>query len=364
MNLISPPRLAVARSVTDLTPSGGGFDIDLLHAMEERDEALIADAIMHGSMTGKFVYDFEIGGTQVCGVSVIGARHLAHFYGGLKHRLITSTLKRGAQFIYTTYPGEYSPRMAVSVESIELMADDPDFYSVLCEIVDTKKGNTIQRERSEHRYERKRDGSFFERPNFQSMAQAKAYRNGILDLLPQDVVLAFKAEAKKLGRSENITENVIETKRRNILTFAASKAIAVDRNAVQQLGWEQIAGLSEAARIGPNDFVRSAASLGIVSSRAFDVEEASGEAATRPAQAKPAPQLQQRETRGRGRPPRTASSPPPDDSPPANPDDYGQPSAGTRDTAPPDDAGDQPAEPQQPPAEQPQQQQSRREDLF
>src|SRR5262245_47891554 len=109
--------------------SGGGFDPDIWHVMDERDNALIADEILHGAGSSAFVYSFRMrDGTEVSGVSVIGARHLAAHYKGLKHRLIASMTKTGELFVAQSFPGDGNP-MAVSATVINELAEQPDFYS-------------------------------------------------------------------------------------------------------------------------------------------------------------------------------------------------------------------------------------------
>src|SRR5215470_9213911 len=82
--------------------AGSGWDPDAWHVMERRDEELIADEILNGAGSSKFVYSFDIQGTAVSGISVIGARHLAAHYGGLKHRLVASAQKTGEMFVFTS----------------------------------------------------------------------------------------------------------------------------------------------------------------------------------------------------------------------------------------------------------------------
>jgi hypothetical protein len=52
----------------------------------------------------------------------------------------------------------------------------------------------------------------------------------------------------RLKKEEVITESVIDQKRSNVLQFAAQKAIAIDRQAIDRLTLDQIAGLGDAAR--------------------------------------------------------------------------------------------------------------------
>ena len=111
------PRLVSPRATETLETvrnAAGGFDIDAFHAMNERDNALIEDEILHGAGSSSFVYQFDISqGNTVTGVSVVGARHLANHYRGLKHRLVASAQKTGELFVFQSFPAENMP-MAVS----------------------------------------------------------------------------------------------------------------------------------------------------------------------------------------------------------------------------------------------------------
>lgn len=255
-----------------------GFDPEAWHVINDRDNALIADEVLNGSGSSKFVYQFNLAGTNVTGISVVGARHLASSYGGIRHRLIASTLKRGSLFTFTSYPSDGSP-MRVSAQVIPELADEDDFYSALIEITDVKKGNAIQVEHSETRQEKRRDGSRYDRPHYQKIAQAKAYRNGVLSVIPQDVQLEWKEQMLRLGKSDIVTKSVIAEKRAGVLQFAAAKGIAVNRHAVEDLTMDQIAGLAEAARTkDAAQFTNAAVALGLI-------EGASGEAADEPAKA-------------------------------------------------------------------------------
>ena len=109
------PQLVSARAVATLeavrTVTGGGFDVEAWYVMDQRDNALIADEVLHGPGSSSFVYRFEITpGKEVTGISVIGARHLANHYQGLKHRIVASEEKRGATIEFKAYPSETEPR--------------------------------------------------------------------------------------------------------------------------------------------------------------------------------------------------------------------------------------------------------------
>jgi hypothetical protein len=249
MSPTRPQLVPASRPVRTLEASknaSGTFDVDAFHAMERRDEALIADEILNGAGSSKFVYNFNIQGTEVAGISVVGARHLAAHYGGMKHRIIASVQKTGALFTFTSYPQEGMP-MDVRCSVVPELENEEDFYGAVVEIVDVKSGNSIQIERRENRYERRRDKTQYERPNYATIAQSKAYRNAVLALIPQDVQIEWRGKMLKLGKGVDITDSVIDTKRSSVIQFAAAKAIPLQRQAVDELTMDQIAGLSEAA---------------------------------------------------------------------------------------------------------------------
>lgn len=245
--------------------AASGFDPDAWHAMERRDESMIEQEILNGSGSAKFVYQFELAGTKVAGISVIGARQLAYAYGGIQHRMIAAIEKRGALFTYTTYPHE-GAAMDVKCSYVRELADEDDFYGVIIEITDIKTGNRIQVEKREFREELRRDGSMFARPHFQVIAQSKAFRNGVLSLIPQDVQLEWKEKQMRLGKGDVITASVADEKRKAVMAYAAKNAVAVNRHAIEALTLDQITGLGEAARGegGKAAFLRSAVALGIV----------------------------------------------------------------------------------------------------
>lgn len=266
---VARPMLATPRSSSTaleaVKNATGGFDVDAFHVMDERDNALIADEILNGAGSSKFVYDFKIaGGGQVSGITVIGARHLAAHYGALKHRLVASVQKTGRLFQFTSFPAESMP-MNVSCAVIPDLEDEPDFYGAVVEIQDVKTGNSIQIERRENRFEKRSGGGGeFERQHYATIAQSKAYRNAILALIPQDVQIRWKEQMLKLGKNETITSSVIEEKRSGILKFATKNALPVDRQALGELGMDQISGLSEAAKENVGAFVNAAKALGIL----------------------------------------------------------------------------------------------------
>jgi len=311
------PQLVQPRAVQTLeavrTMTSGGFDVDAFHVMNERDNTLIADEILHGAGSSTFVYQFDIKGTPVTGISVIGARHLAAHYKGLQHRIVASMEKIGPLFTFVAYPGEHP--MSVSASVVAELAEEPDFYAAVVEMTDLKTGNRIQTERREARVEYRRDGSTYERPNYATIAQSKAYRNAVLALIPQDIVIQWREAMLKLKKTETITGSVLDEKRSNVLRFAAQRAIALDRHAVEALTLDQIAGLGDAAREGQLPaFVQAAKALGLeVGQSALEVQEPAGEAGggeRQTGEAAPAEQQQQNpERQAPDRPREAARSP-------------------------------------------------------
>lgn len=286
--------------------------------MEKRDESLIEQEILNGSGSAKFVYQFPLQGSTVSGISVVGARHLAYHYGGLQHRMIASIEKRGALFVYTTYPHD-GGGMKVETSYLHDLADEDDFYGVLIEMTDQKKGNRIQVEKRETRTERKRDGGTFERPHFQVIAQSKAYRNAVLALVPQDVQLQWKEAQMRLGKGEVVTASLADEKRAGVLRYAAAQGIAINRQGLEALTLDQITGLGDAARGegGKAGFLRSAVALGIVT--VAEVVDGGGAAAPQAAQ-EPARERKPRQPRQEAPPPPVKAQEAPD-APPPPPDD-------------------------------------------
>jgi hypothetical protein len=277
--LVAPRQIQTLEAVRTMT---GGFDIDAFHVMDERDNQLISDEILHGAGSSSFVYQFEVAGKPVTGISVIGARHLAAHYKGLQHRIIASVEKIGPLFTFVAYPGEHP--MSVNCSVVAELAEEADFYAAVVEMTDLKTGNRIQTERRESRVEFRRDGSTYERPNYATIAQSKAYRNAVLALIPQDVVIQWREAMLKLKKTETITASVIDQKRSSVLQFAAQKAIALDRQAIAELTLDQITGLGDAAREGRVPaFVQAARALGLEVAGEIAAETAETRTAAPPA---------------------------------------------------------------------------------
>jgi hypothetical protein len=307
--LVAPRQMQTLEAVRTMT---GAFDVDAWHAMDERDNALIADEVLHGAGSSTFVYQFEIQGKPVTGISVVGARHLAAHYKGLQHRIVASMEKIGPLFTFVAYPGEHP--MSVNCSVVAELAEEADFYASVIEMTDLKTGNRIQTERRESRVEFRRDGSTYERPNYATIAQSKAYRNAVLALIPQDVVIQWRETMLKLKKGETITASVLDEKRSNVLRFAAQRALALDRHAVEALTLDQIAGLGDAAREGQLPaFVRAAQALGLEvgqeagTRQTSSVAPSEGEAPPRPSPVMP----QERESPSRAPEPQPQQAAPP-----------------------------------------------------
>jgi hypothetical protein len=265
-------------------PMSARFDPDAYHAMQERDSALIRDELMHGYASKAFVYNFDIKGTKVHGISVVGARELASQYKGIKSRIVATIEKRGALFIFRTF----TP-LSIETRQLPELEGDSDFYECVMEVSDIKTGNSVEVRKKESRTERKRDGGTFERPHYDVIAESKAFRNGVLAVLPQSVIKDFEKRCLEQGNSSN--EVTIQQRRAAAATYAAKNGITLDRQALAELSFAELDGLSGAAAGGLDPFRRAAAALGLTGA----VDQATGEidppSAPAPAQRAAAPAL-------------------------------------------------------------------------
>lgn len=246
-----------------------GFDAEAWHVMDQRDTRLIQDEIMGGARSSKFVYDFSIGGSVVRGISAVGARELASHYGKIKHRLVSSTRKIGKLFVFTTYaaPG-VQPSMQTSV--LPELEKEPDGYEAVCEVQDINSGNSMMAAKFEGQFEwiagkNGQEGRWREKAHFATIAQSKAQRNGILMVIPQAIQLEWMESMKGIGKNEVITGSVLAEKRDGVLRYGAAQGVAINRDVLDTLLLDQIAGLSEAARTkNMGDFLASCIALGLI----------------------------------------------------------------------------------------------------
>lgn len=247
------------------------FNAEAWHAMNARDDQMIADSILHGYVGAEYVYQFSIGGKQVEGISVVGARALAAEYGGIKVRIVASLDKTGQLFVQKSYEP-----LAIAVQHIPDLEDTADYYEVLMEVQDLKTGNAIQVRKKEFKTEKRRDGTSYDRPHYDSIAESKAYRNGVLDIIPQRVVMEFKRRSIKAGKggAEKTKDQLME----GCLRYAASQGIGIDRQLLGQLTYAEIYGLGEAAKTGVSQFKVSSAALGINTAVTVTVTDSADEA--------------------------------------------------------------------------------------
>lgn len=233
------------------------FDPAAWHAMQERDNQLIRDQVLHGYASKDFVYSFNIQGKTVTGVSVVGARELASEYGGIKARIVATVEKRGALFIFRTF----TP-LSIETRRLPELSGDDDFYECVLEVQDIKTGNSIEVRKKETRQEKRRDGSTYERPHYDVIAESKAFRNGVLSVLPQNVVIDFEKRCLAAGNKSD--EKTIDQLRDGVIAFAAKSGIGLDRKAVGSLSYAEINGLGSAAKEGLDAFKGALLALGVV----------------------------------------------------------------------------------------------------
>lgn len=246
------------------------FDPDAWHAMQARDDMLIRDEILHGSTAKEFVYEFKMkDGSTVRGISVVGARQLANFYGGIQSRIVASVDKFGALFVFKSFEP-----LAVMAQRVPELADEPDFYEVVIDVRDIKTGNSTQVRKKEFKTETRsaaRGGTTYDRPHFDVIAESKAKRNGILEVIPQDVKRSFMDRCLKVGDVKQ--ERTINDLRTGCLAFAAKNAIALDRGEVEQLTYEQLYGIGQAAGLGVVQFAEACQAVGISAREMIDTKQ-------------------------------------------------------------------------------------------
>lgn len=242
------------------------FDIELWHAMNERDNALIRDEIINGHTAKKFVYSFNVNGTPASGISVIGARELAAHYGGIKSKIVASTEKTGSLFIFKTF----NP-LDIRVQKIPELESEPDFYEVIMEISDIKTGNSQEHMKKENKTAYTKDRKPYDRLHYDVIAQSKAFRNGVNSILPQSITEEFKRRALEAGNGEEV--KTIDDYRKGIIAKATQYALSIDRKAVENLTYAEISGLGQALKDGLDTFKQAAESLGIINQHeVIDVE--------------------------------------------------------------------------------------------
>lgn len=253
-------------------PAINNFNPDAWHAMQSRDNQLIEDQILHGYSGKEYVYQFKIGGTQVTGVSVVGARELAAQYGGIKARIVASVDKTGSLFVFKSFEP-----LAIQAQLIPQLADQEDFYEVVIEVLDIKTGNSIQVRKKETKTERRSNGTSYDRPHFDVIAESKAFRNGVLSIIPQSVIKQFEERALKAGNSGQ--EKTLGQLRDGALAFAAKNGVAIERRALEDLTYAQLMGLGNAAK-DVAQFKEVVSSLGLLQNQQLPAGRDTGEPIT------------------------------------------------------------------------------------
>ena len=265
------PISAGARALEAAIAATGHFDAAAWHVMDERDNRLIEEELLHGVKSRKFVYVLPgtkgEDGKPISGISVIGAQELASKYHGIKHRIIASTHKVGTLFTFKSYPINGGAQ-DLTVKNIPELAGEPDFYEVVIEIEDVKTGNTRQVEKREARIgtrSARTGGGINIKEHYQTIALSKAFRNGVLAIIPQGFRLQWQNEMLAHGDSDDITSSVLDARRDAVIAYAAKRAIPVDRLAVERLTMAQMDGLHAAATEDRKEgFERSAEVLGVL----------------------------------------------------------------------------------------------------
>lgn len=253
-----------ANTESPLTPLLAGayipqqFDPDAYHAMQERDTALIRDELLHGTASDAFVYSFSIKGKTVTGISVVGARELAAQYKGIKSRIVATVEKRGALFIFRTF----TP-LNIETRTLFDLSEEPDFYECVMEVSDLKSGNSIEVRKKELKTETTRDGGSYDRPHYDVIAESKAFRNGVLSVLPQSVIREFRERCLK-AKSGVSDEKTLPQLRDACMAHATKNGVTLDRNVLMSLTFAELNGIGGAAKQGIDAFKRAAAALSLI----------------------------------------------------------------------------------------------------
>jgi hypothetical protein len=247
-------------------PAPSSWDPDVWHSIQARDDQLVRDEVLHGYASRAFIYEFELAGKKVHGVSVVGARELAALYKGIQSRIVASVDKAGELFIFK----QFEP-LAIQAQIIPQLADQPDFYEVIIETRDIKTGASIQSRKKELKFERRSDkkgGGLYERQHYDVIAESKAFRNGLLSILRQEVVREF--EARCLAAGDVKPFETMPQMRARLLKYAAANAIALDTKALSTLTFDQIDGLREAVKEGREPFLEALEALNIIAPKERD----------------------------------------------------------------------------------------------
>jgi hypothetical protein len=273
------------------------FDPDAYHVMQQRDSALIEDELMHGASSKAFVYDFSISGARITGVSVVGARQLASEYGGIKSRIVATVDKRGALFVFRSFEP-----LTITTAHLPDLADETDFYECIMQVDDIKTGNSTQVRKKELKTEQRsaaKGGGTYDRPHYDVIAESKARRNGILDVLPQKVIQDFKV--KHLAQGNASAEKTMDQLRSGATAFAAKHGLTLGRAALAGMTHADLLGLGNAAAMGVDSFRIASSALGLIEAATGELTGSAAPAPAKPAQrpATPAEQVAQQVAPGK-----------------------------------------------------------------
>lgn len=261
--------------MTDINEAGevavaGDFDKERHYVLAERDRKAITEAIIYGAVDTDWVYRLP-GRSGAEGISVVGARQLAALYKGLRHRILFSVEKRGPLWTITNYPTDRREGSVLFQIQPPGTEDVPDFYKVLVEVEDIKTGNSLQDEKTELRVNFDREGKPYDNAHYATIAQAKAARNAVEHILPQDFVrrfvdnaLGLKDEAGGKPESRAFAMSAIEEAHRKIAAYAVSYSIAIDTMKLDKLDMATVEGLRMAAGTGIDQFRDALGTLGLV----------------------------------------------------------------------------------------------------
>lgn len=163
--------------------------------MQQRDDQLIPDSILHG-YSGRSTFSLPTSRASPLPESASSAPANWRPITGIKHRIVVAVDKTGSLFVFKSFEP-----LNVQANIIPQLVDEDDFYEVVIEITDIKTGNSIQVRKKETKTEKRQNGSSYARPHYDVIAESKAYRNGVLSIIPQSVIKEFEARALRAGNS-------------------------------------------------------------------------------------------------------------------------------------------------------------------
>jgi hypothetical protein len=153
------------------------LDTDAFLQMDSRDEAQIVRELM-GEYIDEYVYSFDAGGKKVVGVSWAGIEEASRQYGGIKVRIVERN-------------------------------ENDEHIECIIEATDSRTGSVRLGIACQAKVEKLRDGKTRPDPFARQKVMAKAQRNAIRALLPQQLLKAW-VMAKRQGKPlPHVTREVI-----------------------------------------------------------------------------------------------------------------------------------------------------------